>query len=223
MLPERIVDLQHWDTHSGTILNHLADSGWQTGTMPYGIDPDEPIPEILSDHETLQEPASKPPVREKSLNPASAPQTPQAPPGSVSRRPLAQSSAPALSQIQQLETTVCIFPNLDIAKRSASPRRTERGARPFSTICGSILLLVLISLISKYSRDLTRPLASTTQIRAAALSSSPPGQPPSPSLPLVRRALRAVPRAVPVLTCDDKPVCRALPVVVRRAQLVRLP
>jgi hypothetical protein len=59
MLPERIVDLQHWDTDSGIILNHLVDSGWQTGTMPYGIDPDEPIPEILSDHETLREPASQ--------------------------------------------------------------------------------------------------------------------------------------------------------------------
>jgi hypothetical protein len=31
MLPERIVDLQHWDTNSGTILNHLADTGWQPG------------------------------------------------------------------------------------------------------------------------------------------------------------------------------------------------
>jgi hypothetical protein len=68
MLPDRIVDLQHWDTHSGTILNHLVDTGWQTGTMPCGFDSDEPIPEIQPDHETLCEPALKPPVTKKALS-----------------------------------------------------------------------------------------------------------------------------------------------------------
>ena len=55
MLPDRIVDLQHWD--AGIVWNHLVDSGWQPGTIPYGIDLDEPVPEILPDHET-RSPAS---------------------------------------------------------------------------------------------------------------------------------------------------------------------
>ena len=59
MLPDRIVDLQQWDTQNGVILNHLVETGWQPGTVPYGVG-DDPIPDILPDYETPCEPARKP-------------------------------------------------------------------------------------------------------------------------------------------------------------------
>jgi hypothetical protein len=213
MLPDRIVDLQHWDTNSGAILNHLVESGWQPGTMPYGIDPDEPIPEIQSDHETLPEPASQPPLREKALNPARAPQPPLTPP-KAPQAAAPQRRAPA--QVQQPEIPICVLPNPDLAKRSVRKRETEeRSDRLFASICGWTCLLVFLFLIGRFSSGSAGsnpPLQSTIQIPDTAAASV-----------VVRRALPAVPRAVPVLTSDDKPVARAQLVVVPRAQLVRLP
>jgi hypothetical protein len=205
---QRYIRFQFW----------LSDHG-QPGTMPYGIDLDEPIPEIHSDHETLREPARKPPLREKAPNPASALATAQRPPGSASRPFSSETAAPqrsAQAQIQQPEIPICVLPNPDLAKRSVRQRETERSTRLFSSICLWIALLVFLCLIGKFSSGSTasnRPFPSTTQIPNPAAS----------SFVVVRRALAAVPRAVPVLTSDDKPVARAQLVVVPRAQLVRLP
>jgi hypothetical protein len=215
MLPDRIVDLQHWDTNSGTILNHLVDSGWQPGTTPYGIDPDEPIPEIGSDHETQVEPAREPPVARKDLNPESRPQPLQAPPGSA-QRPVSSGNSQAPAQREPIPIPICVLPNLDVARRSAFPRETEPDTHPMGFW---ITLLVLIAIGWSFSSSFPRSsglLARTTQTEPKTLSSS------SLSVPQVRRALPAVPRAVPVLTSDDKPVARAQ-LVVPRAQLVRLP
>src|ERR1700758_431170 len=78
MLPDRVVDLQHWDTQSGVILNHLVDSGWQVGTMPYGVD-DDPVPEILPDHETLCERFCAPFAQEEAKHSAQPPPEPGKP------------------------------------------------------------------------------------------------------------------------------------------------
>jgi hypothetical protein len=211
MLPDRIVDLQHWDTQSGVILNHLVDSGWQVGTMPYGVD-DEPIPEILPDHETLCEPARAPFTGSQAFPQEEAKPAPQPPPGPgkpVSEpwpQPAAERTASA-----PLAEMICVLPaNI---KRSSSPVPATEPTNGFlSTLCG-LCLLVLIAIVGAY--------------HSGSASSSAVGPRTYPKItdvvPRASSALPVVRRALPVLTSDAKPVLRALPVEVRRAQLVRLP
>ena len=134
MLPDRVVDLQHWDAQSGVILNHLVDSGWQVGTMSYGVD-DDPVPEILPDHETFCEPSGAPLAQAQAFPQEEANQPPQTPPepGKPASAPWREAEDKRTAS-PPLEEMICVLPAR--TKRSSSPPAPEPASNLLSTLCG---------------------------------------------------------------------------------------
>ena len=168
----------HWDTQSGVILNHLVDSGWQVGTTPYGVD-DEPVPEILPDHETLCEPARAPLAQVEALPQEEVKPPPQTPPGpgKPAAEPWPQAAAKSTASAPVTEM-ICILPARP--KRSFSPAPApEPTSGLLSTLCG-LCLLVLIAIISTYhsgsassSAVAPRTYPNVTDVAPSASSSLP--------------------------------------------------